>query len=156
MTFAEIILRIGGAVGGWLIFAGHCLTLAVLPQADCDPGSEELWRGTLLFAAASAVGLIFVGRGLQWAHSLRWLGAASVALALLAGYAVFPGLASTTFGAESLCAIADRSLASLDGLRASGVERSWPVLQLLVLGFGVAQAARTWLVSLAPESDAAA
>ena len=150
MTFADIISRIGAAIGGWLIFTGHCLTLAVLPQADCDPGSQELWRGTLLFAFLSAIGLIFVGRGLRWAPSLRWLTVPAMALAALAAWGIAPGIAATSLGGESLCAIAAPTDASLEGITASAVERSWPAVQLGVLLFGGVQAIRTWLASFSP------
>ena len=153
MTFADIISRIGAAIGGWLIFTGHCLTLAVLPQADCDPGSEELWRGTLLFAFVSAIGLAFVGRGLRWASSLRWLTVPAIGLAALAAWAIAPAVVSTSFGGESLCAIAVPIADTLDGLAATGVERSWPVVQLGVLLFGLVQATRTWVASFAPPQE---
>lgn len=146
MTFAEIILRIGGAIGGWLVFAGLCLVLAIVPQADCTPGSEQLWRGTLLFAGVSFLALIFVGRGLQWAPSLKWLTLPALALAALATVAVFPGLSTTTFGGASLCAITGAA-SSLDlgpEHPASTVERLWPVAQLGVLLFGAIQAGRYW------------
>ena len=72
MSFAEIILRVGASIGGWLTFIGHALTLSVLRQAACDPASDELWRGTLLFgvladwdgepAPSTTAGVFFDGR----------------------------------------------------------------------------------------------
>lgn len=153
MTFADIISRIGAAIGGWLIFIGLCLTLAVLPQADCDPSSDELWRGTLLFALVSAIGLVFVGRGLRWAPSLRWLTVPAIGLAALAAWAIVPGIIVTSIGGGSLCAIAIPNVDTLEGIAATGVERSWPVVQLGVLLFGLVQATRTWLASFAQPQE---
>lgn len=144
MTFAEIILRLGSSIGGWLIFAGYGLTLAVLPQADCDPNSSELWRGTLLFAVVSAIGLVFVGRGLQWAGTLRWLTIPAMGLALLAAYGIVPAVTATLFGGQSLCVIASPNAPSLAGSSASTLERIWPALQLGVLAAGLAQGIRYW------------
>lgn len=149
MTFAEIILRIGGAIGGWLVFAGLCLVLAIVPQADCTPGSEQLWRGTLLLAGVSFLALIFVGRGLRWAPSLKWLTLPALALAALAAVAIYPGVSTTTLGGTSLCAITGAA-SGLDldlTPPASTVERLWPVIQLSVLLFGAIQAVRYWRAS---------
>jgi hypothetical protein len=153
MTFADIISRIGAAIGGWLIFTGHCLTLSVLPQADCDPASDELWRGTLLFAFVSAIALLFVGRGLRWAASLRWLTVPAIGLAALAAWAIAPAIIATSLAGESLCAIAAPTGQTLEGVVATGVERSWPVVQLGVILFGLVQASRTWIASFAPSQD---
>lgn len=142
MSFAEIVLRIGASIGGWLIFLGLGLTLAVLPEADCDPGSDELWRGTLFFALLGALGLCFVGRGLAWRSAIRWFALPAAALALYAGFGILPALSATTLGGESLCAIANPTLDSLSGIEASGIERIWPIVQIAVLAFGVTQAAR--------------
>lgn len=155
MTFAEIILRIGTAIGGWLIFLGHTLTLSVIAQADCDPASDELWRGTLLFALVSAIGLFFAGRGLQWARSLRWVALPAIVLALLATRTVVPGLLTTTLGDASLCDIAVATAPVAAGHVPTSIERLWPVVQTLVLIFGVVQGVRYWRAAsaAAPPSD---
>ena len=146
MSFADIILRIGAAIGGWLIFIGYALVLAVLHQADCDPRSDELWRGTLLFAALAALALFFVGRGLQWSESIRWFTLPALVLAALAARDILPALLDTTFHGRPLCEIAARTPAGIDlaGFEASSVERAWPPSQLAVLLFGVIQAIRYW------------
>ena len=144
MSFAEIILRIGASIGGWLIFIGLCLTLSVIPEADCDPHSDELWRGTLFFAFLSALGLLFVSRGLQWSHAIRWFALPSAGLALYAAIGIVPALAGTSIAGGPLCAIASPSASSLAGFEASPLERVWPVIQLAVLAGGVGQALRYW------------
>jgi hypothetical protein len=144
MSFAEIILRIGAAIGGWLIFLGLCLTLSVLPQADCDPSSDELWRGTLLFAFVGGIGLLFVGRGIEWSRSIRWFALPAAGFAVYAAIGISPALISTSIGGEPLCTIARPTVASLEGFEASTLEIAWPVVQLAVLAFGVVQAIRYW------------
>jgi ribose/xylose/arabinose/galactoside ABC-type transport system permease subunit len=146
MSFAEIILRIGTAIGGWLIFIGYALVLAVLDQADCDPRSDELWRGTLLFAALGALALVFVGRGLEWSQSIRWFGIPAILLAALAASHIVPAFLDTTLNGQSLCSMAGRTPEGVDlaGLQASAIERVWPPSQLAVLLFGVIQAIRYW------------
>ena len=144
MSFAEIILRIGASIGGWLIFLALCLTLAVLPEADCDPASDELWRGTLFFALLAALGLFFVGRGLAWSSAIRWFALPAGGLALYAAFVVFPGLVSSTLGGASLCSIANPAVDSLSGFPATRLERAWPIAQIVVLGAGIVQAIRYW------------
>jgi hypothetical protein len=144
MSFAEIILRIGASIGGWMIFLGLCLTLSVLPQADCDPRSDELWRGTLLFALVGALGLLFVARGLEWSRSIRWFALPAAGFALYAAIGILPALTSTSIAGDPLCAIARPTVDTLEGFEASALERAWPVVQLTVLVFGVWQAFRYW------------
>jgi len=153
MSFAEIILRIGASIGGWLIFLGLCLTLSVIPEADCDPASDTLWRGTLFFALLSTFGLFFVSRGFQWSSSLRWLALPAAGLALYAGVGILPALMQTTLAGQPLCSIAHPTVQSLAGLEASSLERVWPIAQLVVLGSGLGLAVRTWIVAKAIQQD---
>lgn len=144
MSFDEIILRIGASIGGWLIFLALCLTLAILPEADCDPASDELWRGTLFFALLAGLGLFFVSGGLAWSSALRWFALPAGGLALYAGYVVFPGLLSSTLGGASLCGIANPTVDSLAGIQATRLERALPIAQIVVLSAGIVQAIRYW------------
>ena len=146
MSFAEIVLRIGTSIAGWLIFIALGLTLAVIPDATCDPGSDEIWRGTLLFGLLSGLSLLFVGRGLPWRESIRWLSVPAMGLAVYAAFGILPAVVGTTLGGESLCAIADStaSAAELAAIEATGIERIWPILQLSVLAIGTMQGVRYW------------
>lgn len=144
MSFADVIFRIGASLGAWLIFIGHGLTVAVIPQADCDPASDTLWRGTLLLAALSGFALLFAGRGLPWRSSIRWFAAVGVALGLVAAKAVWPGVALATLGGEPLCGIAQPTgPIAPDGL-ATALERVWPIAQLAVVALGIGQGLRFW------------
>lgn len=149
MSFAEIILRIGSAVGGWLIFLAHALTLAVLGQADCDTASDTLWRGTLVLGGLSGLALVMVGGGLRWSRGLRWLALPAAGLAILAVAAILPALTATTLSGDPLCGtlgtpITPPERAASLPLVASAIERGWPPFQLTVLALGLVQAFRTW------------
>jgi hypothetical protein len=153
MSLAEVIFRIGASLGGWLIFLGFALTLSAIPAVDCDPGSDTLWRGTLLFAVLAALGLAFVGRGLQWSRTLRWVALPAGLLAIHAGYGIFGALVDATFAAGPLCAIADSPGLPAGRPAAPMLERAWPVVQIGVLVFGLTQAIRTWRVACAGASS---
>lgn len=143
MSPAEIILRVGSGVGGWLVFIAHALVVAVVPRADCDPTSDELWLGTGVLAALSAAALVLLGLGLPWRSSLRWLALPAAALAVYAAAFVVPAVLATSIAGRSLCSIAGASTDPA-AIAATGLQRAWPVFQVLVLGFGCAQAARFW------------
>ncbi len=143
LSFAEIILRIGTAIGGWLIFIGHALIIAVLPQADCDPTSDQLWRGTLFFGVLSGLALFFVGRGLEWSRALRFFAVPAGLLALYATWQILPAIPTTTIGGASLCAIAQPT-SPIGDVGATPLEQVWPVAQLVVFALGSVQSLRYW------------
>jgi len=155
MSIAEIVLRIGASLGGWLIFVAHALMLSVLHRADCDPFSDTLWRGTLFFALLSALGLSLVPQGLPWRDSLRWLALAAGALAVYASVQLLPAIPASAAGGAPLCQLFATDASPVAGapLRASAVERVWSPIQLAVLAAGVWQAARYWRAPAQPVSD---
>lgn len=146
MSFADLILRLGVALGGWLIFIGYGLVLSVLDQADCDPASDVRWRGTLFFAALAGTAVAGLGLGLNWRHHLRWLAVPGIALAAYALRLVLPAIAGTTMGGESLCAISSSLPAGVElaHFEATSIERAWPIAQAVVLVAGIGQGLRYW------------
>lgn len=146
MPFAEIFLRIGGGIGGWIIFFAHALIIAALQQADCDPRDDEMWKGTLLLAILCAGGALAMGLGLPWRSSLRWFALGTVPLAVYAVLGVLPQLVNTTLSGGSLCAIADRLPEGIDlaSYPATTLQRIWPVVQIAVLSGASLQALRYW------------
>ena len=145
MSFAEVMLRIGGALGAWLILIGHGLILSVLRQADCDPADDELWMGTLIFGVFGGLASLLLGLGLKWRATFRWIAVVAAPLALLALSSVLPAIAATTLGHEPLCGITATELP--EGLVATGLQRTWPVVQAVVLGLGLFQMSRYWRAS---------
>lgn len=142
MSPAEIMFRIAAPLGGWLIFVAHALTLLALTQVDCDPIAPGHAPGTAFFAVLSGLALTLVGFGLPWRAGFRWIAYPAAALAAIAAWKIAPTVSETTLAGIDLC----RSLASSAPPHipspASGLERAWPVLQLLVLGGAVIQAFR--------------
>jgi hypothetical protein len=144
MTAAEVILRVGGAIGGWMILLAHGLVIASIPHADCDPRSDEMWLGTLLLGTLDGFGLILLGRGLAWRASLRWFAPPAVALAIYACWVIAPSIAFTTFDGASLCHWVDRPSTAMDVFPATPVQRVWPIFQIAVFLAACGSAARYW------------
>lgn len=136
MRPAEIIFRIGAGLGGWLVVLAFAVTLAALPAADCRPGDDTLWRGTLVFGAAAALAAGLAGAGLPWRRSLRFLPLLAAPLVVWDAWWLAGAVAATTLGAAPLCAASQ--------LPPSPVERVWPVFQLAVLLLAGLQGLRLW------------
>jgi hypothetical protein len=120
MTAAEIMLRIGASLGGWLIFIAHAATLAALSRVEWNSVSDAQMRGTALLGALAGLALAGVGLGLPFRNGIRWLAVVALALALWAAWGVWPALMQTT----------------------RDVPRSWALFQLAVLAAGITQALR--------------
>jgi hypothetical protein len=148
MRPAEIILRVCGSIGGWLLFVTHALVIAVLPQAD--RGSEGLWIGTTVLALLNALGILLLGLGLPWRSSLRWFGVAALPLSALAIWGLIPIFLETTLAGEPLCP-ADLGAACSE---TRGVDRAWPVLQLVVLTAAAVRACQYWRPEASPPTRA--
>lgn len=152
MSFAEIVLRLAFAVGGWLIFIGHAVTIAALRHTACDAAAASAIPGTAFFAILSALALAGVGLGLPWRAGIRWLALVGLMLAGFAAWRVAPAVAATTLGGEGLCRAVEAEAARAKGdtdptqpgapASATDLERLWPVLQLGVFAAGALQALR--------------
>ncbi len=152
MSFAEIVLRLGVAVGGWLIFIAHALTILALRHAACDPASASAIPGTAFLAILSALALAGVGLGLPWRTGIRWLALLGLVLASFAAWRVAPAVAATTIGGDGLCRAGEKANGPAAGdtrptvpqseASATDFERLWPLLQLGVFGAGALQALR--------------
>lgn len=133
-------------MGGWLIFIAHALIIAVVPRATCDPGSDELWVGTLVLACLSGGAVWLIGLGMRFGNSLRWFAAAAIPLALYAAAGIAPALLDTTLRGAALCGIAGALVPGSDlaAWPATGLQRAWPAVQLGVLAAGSLQGLRYW------------
>lgn len=125
VRFADVFLRLGSALVGWMVLYAYVLWLAALNALGCGPDADEMHR--LLFGMAPVACcfaiLLRVTRPLSEVHSiLRWLG---VPL-LLSSPFVFVSIWKTFYRAnlESL-AICSNSAAAL-------WERAWAPTQLLM------------------------
>ncbi len=143
MRASNIILGIGGSLGGWLVIIGHALILAVIPEVDCVVGARDPWRGTLVMGVLGILSTILVGIGLPWRSGLRWFTIPAVPLLVFALLVVLPYLEVTTGGTHP-CAVDG----SIDTLAEADVwQRLWPLLQLVFLVGAGWQVVRYWVPS---------
>ena len=136
MRPAEIIFRVASGVGGWLIVLSYAVTLAALPAADCAPGDETLWRGTLVFGAVAGLAALLCGVGRPWRRWLRWLPLLAAPLVAYDAWWLALAVDATTLGQASLCAASP--------LAPTDIERLWPVFQLAVLAVATREGVRSW------------
>lgn len=129
MRLAEVFLRIGSTLTGWLMAYAHCLWLAVLPQAPCGGEAGDPYAATLGLAipAFALAFVIPVGRRTPGIGDLlRWFGAPLIVLIPLAARPVFGAMQRATFEGAPLCLHAtSASVASWEPL--------WAPVQLVVL-----------------------
>jgi hypothetical protein len=117
-----------------------------LRHASCDPRQDDLWKGTLLFAALAAGGALTLGLGLAWRKSLRWLALVTVPLGSYAVFVVVPGVTGTTLDGAALCATVGALRDGVDraAYPATTLQRIWSPVQLVVLSAAALQALRHW------------
>lgn len=110
MNAAELFLRLGCTMVGWLMVFTHLLWLGTLRVVTCNSDGDAMWR-MLLALAPLAVMFSFtltLTRKLSAVHSmLRWGIAPTVLLSALALLAVWPALQNVTLAGEPICAIED-------------------------------------------------
>ncbi|MEM7411676.1 MAG: hypothetical protein AAF430_15710 [Myxococcota bacterium] len=146
MSFAELFLRIGCGLVGWLLIYAHALLLAVVPQADC---SRELFSTTLLFAVFALVAAGLLQGSLHWRSALRWCLVPVVPLWLL-GLGVAFGLWETAAAtAPTLC---DALAGNTEVTERAGWERAWVPAQLGAILACAVSGARYWTT---PDAKAA-
>jgi hypothetical protein len=77
MRFAEVFLRLGCSLVGWMVIIAYSLWLAVTDRVGCGADGDQLYR-LLLYAAPAATALAFLThatRPMPEIHDiLRWIG----------------------------------------------------------------------------------
>ena len=137
MSLAEVFLRVGCALVGWIVAFGHLVLVAVIPAVDCAaPGDPWLVTSATAVPAVFAIGLLRTSDFL--ASGLRWLGLPLLLLAAVALRAVLPDLATTLGGTDPCGFVAAGELPLW--------RRAWAPVQLLVLGGLLWSALRLWLI----------
>ena len=108
MNAAELFLRLGCAMVGWLMVFTHLLWLGTLRVVTCNSDGDAMWR-MLLALAPLAVLFSFaltLTRKLSAVHSmLRWGIVPTVLLSVLALLAVWPALQNTTLAGVPICGV---------------------------------------------------
>lgn len=107
LSFAEVFLRLGLSLVGWMVLYAHFLWLAAVQRIGCGPDGDEMY-GLLLgfapvtFAFAFAVRLT---RPFPDIHGiLRWLGVPLILLAPLCLASTWPVFSRVHLEAASICA----------------------------------------------------
>ncbi len=129
MRLAEVFLRIGSALTGWLVAYAHCLWLAVLPQAPCGGDAGNPYAATLGLAlpAVALALLVPVGRRTPGVGDiLRWFGLPLVVLLPLALRPVWSAFGRATLDGGPLCTQAT-------AVTTAGWEPWWAPIQFAVL-----------------------
>ena len=108
MSLAEIFLRIGCTLVGWMLAYGYCLMLAVVAELDCVALGPRFGRDALVFAGLSAVfvPLIPMGRRVAGLELIfKGFTLPLLALAPLAAAEVLPFFEAATLGNAHLCTV---------------------------------------------------
>jgi len=106
MRFAEVFLRLGSALVGWMLLYAYFLWLATLYVLDCGPDGDEMHR-LLLGLVPFVWGFAFtlqVTRPFAEIHSmLRWLGAPLFLLLPFALRSVWNVFQTVNLDAVAIC-----------------------------------------------------
>lgn len=109
MQFAEVFLRLGVALVGWMVIYAHFLWLAALHAMGCGPDGDEMHK-LLLGLAPFTIGLSFALRATrpfdEIHRILRWLGVPLILLTPFAIRSVWQVLQSVYVTGASICAAA--------------------------------------------------
>lgn len=106
MNFAELLLRLGCALVGWLIVFTHILWLATSRVVQCGSDGDEFWRLLLGFApiAVAFACLLPLTRKIPGVHqTLRWAAAPLALISPLAVLAVAKVYASVNSAGTGIC-----------------------------------------------------
>ena len=134
MRFAEVFLRLGVSLVGWMVIFAYLLWLLVLPQVPCSPGEPSLWA--VLLGATPVVALFALllpsSRRLPGVHDvLRYAALPTLLLAALGLRIAGTALLDNTLGDARVCGLASQFWSS-----------AWAPIQLGMLLFIALQAWR--------------
>lgn len=137
MRFAEVLLKLGVSLVGWIVVYAHILWLAVAGKVACGPDGDEVFRVLLGLSPLTLVciWLLRASRSLGDVHrTLLW---ASLPLLLLSPFALkaFAMVAaSVNLHGRSICGPGPPAL----------WEQIWAPAQLLVLTIAAVVIVRMW------------
>ncbi len=128
MRLAEVLLRLGCHLVGWLIIYSHFIWLGVIPHSGCGSEGEELFRLSLAFSPIAVGAALLLGpahRLIGVTDYLKWLATPLILLLPLAVIPVMHAFIDTTLGGSGLC----------PDMIASSWHRGWAPLQLATILF---------------------
>ena len=138
-SLAEVVLRVGAGVGGWLIAFAYGLVLATLPIGGCSVEGDQAFRGAFVFAVIAGITALLLGLSLPWKHSLRWMAALAALMLVWGAYRLAPFLAAATFQGAHLCG----QLGAPSAAVAQWWHPYWAPFQFVVVAALLTQAMRT-------------
>jgi hypothetical protein len=141
MRLAEVLMRVGAALVGFLVAFAHCLTLLVVPRISCDIPGNDPFFATLTLGLVLAPLLAISHWGHPFRGSLRWLTLPFVALVPLSAIAVWPYVTAEASAEIQRCSA---SAALTDTGAGLGWHRLWAPFQLGLLALLGLQALRYW------------
>lgn len=144
---AELFLKGGSSLVGWIIAYVHLLMVAVVRVAQCGEGTSDPWFATLLTAVIAVPAIFMIPMGLFMRPGLRWLALPLVVLALLALVAVLPYIEGTTMAGAAPCGV---SGGGTGYVQATGWQRAWAPLQLILIAALGFSASLFWRRTSAP------
>lgn len=137
MRFAEVFLRLGAALVGWMVIYAHFLWLAVLFRLGCGPDGDEM-HGLLLGLAPVTIGLAFAlqaTRPFNEIHRmLRWLAVPLVLLLPFIGQSVWQAVEATIVNESAFCANVPPSI----------WQTAWAPAQIITVTLVLYLAYRVW------------
>lgn len=126
MRLAEILLRLGCNLVGWMIIYSHCIWLAVIPQIGCGTEGDEIFRLSLAFSPVAIGAALLLGL----AHKLttvvgylKWLAVPLILLVPLTVSPILAALETTTLGGTAFC----------EAIVATSWQRVWAPIQVATL-----------------------
>lgn len=140
MRFAEVFLRLGSAMVGWMLLYAYFLWLAALHVVACGPDGDEMHRLLLGMAPLACGGMLMVRATRQFGEiqkMLRWL---TVPLLLL-----LPLALRSTWSVVTAVNIQGGTFCSVDA--DAGWQQAWAPLQFLALAWICISLVRNWLNS---------
>jgi hypothetical protein len=141
MRLAEVLMRVGVALVGFMVGFAHCLLLLVVPRISCDIPNNDPFVASLALGIALVPLLAISQSGHPFRASLRWLTLPFLALVPLAAIAVWPYVSAEAIAEIQRCSA---SAALTDDPTPAGWQRYWAPFQLGVLGLLALQTLRYW------------
>jgi hypothetical protein len=126
MRFAEVFLRLGSALVGWMVLYAYALWLAVMHIIGCGPDGDEMLRlllGMAPFAVTAAAALRTTRPFPEIHRMLRWLGVPLVLLLLLSLRSIWGIFSRVHLNALAICSSGE----------AAAWELAWVPVQALAL-----------------------
>ena len=106
MRFAEVFLRLGSALVGWMLIYAHALWLAILHIVGCGPDDDafhKLLLGISILTMGGAIAIHSTKHMPEVHGMLRWLALPLIVLLPWVAISIWEILAAVNLGDSSIC-----------------------------------------------------